>query len=400
MVDQVIDRPSEIEDEELLVASQYRLMWWRFKRHKPAMISSLILLAFYMIFPTAELLGIGEPGRVQTRYGFIRPQALKLFDGASFSLHVNEVRKFRDPSTHKVDYEVLPDEKIPVGLFVQGYRYHWLGIVESRRHLIGFSFPEFWASPETKAMDNKQRGEALDALLRPRPSLFLLGSDKLGRDQFSRMLLAFRISLSIGIVGVVLAFLGGIILGGVSGYYGGLVDTIVQRIIEIFNAVPSLPLWIGLSAAVPRDWSVLQVYFAITIILSIFMWTGTARVVRGKFLSLRTEDFVMAAQIAGAGEGRIMFRHMLPSFYSHIIAQVSLAVPGMILGEVALSFLGLGLRDPAVSFGIMLQQAQNPQVVALYPWLMFVAIPVIIIILCFNFMGDGLRDAADPYGSR
>ena len=183
-------------------------------------------------------------------------------------------------------------------------------------------------------------------------------------------------------------------------YYGGIVDTIIQRAIEVIQSVPTLPLWIGLSAAVPRDWGVLQVYLAITIILSVLGWTGTARVVRGKFLSLREEDFVMAAQIAGANEGRIMFRHMLPSFYSHLIAQVSLSIPGMIIGEISLSFLGLGLRAPAVSYGIMLQQAQNPQVVALYPWLMFVAVPVIFIVLAFNFLGDGLRDAADPYGGR
>jgi peptide/nickel transport system permease protein len=400
MVEQVVEQPQDGEDEELLIASQYRLMWWRFRRHKPAVIATLILGLFYLIFPTAELLGIGEPGKVQTRYAFIRPQALRFFDAGSLSPHVNGVRRFRDPSTHKVDYEVLREEKLPVGIFVQTYKYRWMGFYETRRHVLGFSFPEFWDSPETQAMDKDEVGGALDKMLRERPSLYLLGSDKLGRDQYSRMLLAFRISLSIGIVGVFIAFIGGIILGGVSGYYGGLVDTVIQRIIEIFNSVPALPLWIGLSAAVPREWGVLKVYFAITVILSIFNWTGTARVVRGKFLSLRTEDFVMAAQLAGANEGRIMFRHMLPSFYSHIIAQVSLAVPGMILGEVALSFLGLGLRDPAVSFGIMLQQAQNPQVVALYPWLMFVAIPVIVIILAFNFMGDGLRDAADPYGSR
>jgi len=399
MVDQVIQQVEGVEDEELLIASQYRLMWWRFRKHKPAVIASLILAAFYLIFPTAEILGIGEPGRVQTRYAFVRPQALHLFDGTSFSPHVNALRRFRDPATHKVDYEVLR-EKLPVSIFPKTYKYYWMGFYETRRHILGFSFPEFWDSPETQAMDEREVGAALDTMLRDRPSLYLLGSDKLGRDQYSRMLLAFRISLSIGVIGVVLAFFGGIVLGGVSGYYGGLADTVIQRIIEIFNSVPALPLWIGLSAAVPRDWGVLKVYLAITIILSIFNWTGTARVVRGKFLSLRTEDFVTAAQLAGANEGRIMFRHMLPSFYSHIIAQISLSIPGMILGEVALSFLGLGLRDPAVSFGIMLQQAQNPQVVALYPWLMFVAIPVIVIILAFNFMGDGLRDAADPYGSR
>jgi peptide/nickel transport system permease protein len=197
---------------------------------------------------------------------------------------------------------------------------------------------------------------------------------------------------------VTIALLGGVVMGGVSGYYGGWVDTIIQRIIEVKSAIPTLPLWMGLSAAVPQDWSVLQVYLGITVVLSIFAWTGMARTVRGKFLALREEDYVMAARLSGASESRIMFRHMLPGFYSHLIATISLSIPGMIVGETSLSFLGLGLRPPAVSYGIMLIQAQNPVTVALYPWLMFVALPVIVVILAFNFLGDGLRDAADPYG--
>jgi len=403
MVDQVADQaqPVREEEEEINVASQWRLMWWRFRRHKPAMVASGLLLFFYVLFPFAEFLGIGDPAQIRTQFHYLRPQALHLFDEGKFSPYVNGLRGFRDPFTAKKDYEVLGDEKLPVGFFVQGYKYKMLGLVESRRHLIGFTLPDFWDSAEVKAApDDKAVGKLLDKRLKERPSLYLLGSDKVGRDQYSRMLQANRISLSIGLVGVSLSFIGGIILGGISGYYGGVVDTFIQRIIELFNSVPSLPLWIGLSAAVPSDWSVLQVYLAITIILSLFQWTGTARVVRGKFLALREEDFVMAATLAGANEGRIMFRHMLPSFYSHIIAAVSIAIPGMILGEIALSFLGLGLRPPAVSYGIMLQQAQNPQVVALYPWLMFVAIPVIFIVLCYNFVGDGIRDAADPYGGR
>jgi peptide/nickel transport system permease protein len=403
MVDQVADQvqPVREEEEEINVASQWRLMWWRFRRHKPAMVATGMLLFFYVLFPFAEFLGIGDPAQIRTQFHYLRPQALHLLDEGKFSPYVNGLRGFRDPFTAKKDYEVLGDEKLPVGFFVQGYKYKMLGLVESRRHLIGFTLPDFWDSAEVKAApDDKAVGKLLDKRLKERPSLYLLGSDKVGRDQYSRMLQANRISLSIGLVGVSLSFIGGIILGGISGYYGGVVDTFIQRIIELFNSVPSLPLWIGLSAAVPSDWSVLQVYLAITIILSLFQWTGTARVVRGKFLALREEDFVMAATLAGANEGRIMFRHMLPSFYSHIIAAVSIAIPGMILGEIALSFLGLGLRPPAVSYGIMLQQAQNPQVVALYPWLMFVAIPVIFIVLCYNFVGDGIRDAADPYGGR
>ena len=378
MAEQVVVQPVEslAEEEEVFVASQWRLMWWRFKKHKPAIISGIILSFFYLIFPFAEFVGTGDPALSSQSHHLLRPQPLRFFDEGSFSPHVNRLEGFRDENFKK-SYRALPDERMPVGFFVHGFKYDFLGFIETDLHLIGFS----------KAED-----------LEERPSLYLLGSDKVGRDQFSRLLLSTRISLSIGLVGVAMSFLFGITLGGISGFYGGAIDTVIQRIIEIMIAVPTLPLWMGLSAAVPDDWSVLQVYLAITIILSIFGWTGMARVVRGRYLSLREEDFVTAAVIAGSGEGRIMFRHMLPSFYSHIIASVTLAIPGMIIGETSLSFLGLGLRPPAVSYGVMLQQAQNPQTVALYPWLMFVAIPVIIIILCFNFLGDGLRDAADPYG--
>ena len=392
------------DNEEILIATQYQLMWWGFKKHKPAMISGVVLLIFYILFPIAEFMGIGDPAQVRTQFHYIRPQALHFFestvDGNKFNPHVKGVRGFRDPLTHKKDYEVLDDEILPVGLFQTSWDYKFLGIIETRKHLIGFKHDEFWSNPKRDEQTPEQLAKSLDRELKKRPSLYLIGSDKVGRDQWSRLLLSNRISLSIGLIGVALSFLFGITLGGISGYYGGIVDTIIQRVIEVIQSVPTLPLWIGLSAAVPRDWGVLQVYLAITIILSVLGWTGTARVVRGKFLSLREEDFVMAAQIAGANEGRIMFRHMLPSFYSHLIAQVSLSIPGMIIGEISLSFLGLGLRAPAVSYGIMLQQAQNPQVVALYPWLMFVAIPVIFIVLAFNFLGDGLRDAADPYGGR
>jgi peptide/nickel transport system permease protein len=400
MVDQVVQQAQPFEEEEVFVASQWRLMWWRFKKHKAASVSAVILGVLYLIFPSAEFLGIGDPAKVRTQFQYVRPQALRFFDDGKFSPHVNALRKFRDPYTHKVDYEIQPDDKLPVGFFVQGYKYKWLNVYETRRHLIGFSFPEYWNDPETKAMEEKEQNQGLAKALRKRPSLYLLGSDELGRDQYSRLLLSFRISLSIGLVGILLSTVAGIVIGGISGYYGGFADLAIQRVIEIFDAIPGLPLWIALSAAVPQGWGILQVYFALTIILSIFGWTGMARVVRGKFLALRVEDFVMAAQLAGANEARIMFRHMLPSFYSHIIATASFIIPSMILGEVALSFLGLGLRAPAVSFGVMLQQAQNPSVVALYPWLMFVAVPVIVVVLTFMFVGDGLRDAADPYGRR
>jgi peptide/nickel transport system permease protein len=228
--------------------------------------------------------------------------------------------------------------------------------------------------------------------------LFLLGTDRLGRDVLSRVIFGARLSLSIGLVSVALSFLLGIVFGGVSGYYGGWVDTVVQRVIEFLRSIPRIPLWMALAAAVPPKWPVEYTYFTITLILSLVGWTGLARVVRGRFLSLREEDFVLAARLSGARERRIIFRHMLPSFTSHIIASLTLAIPGTILGETALSFLGLGLREPAISWGVLLQEAQNVQAVALSPWLMLPALPLIITIMAFNFLGDGLRDAADPYG--
>ena len=227
--------------------------------------------------------------------------------------------------------------------------------------------------------------------------IFLLGTDIQGRDMWSRIWVASRLSLSIGLVGVTLTLFFGITLGGISGFYGGFIDTIIQRIIEIIRAIPTIPLWMALSAAMPFSWSIVQIYFSITLIISLFAWTDLARVVRGRFLSLREEDFVTAAVLSGANERRIIFRHVMPSLYSHIIAAVSLAIPLMIISETALSFLGLGLQAPAISWGTLLQGTQNVQSVALYKWLMIPAFPVVGSILLFNFLGDGLRDAADPY---
>ena len=368
----------EQEEEEVFIASEWRLMWWRFRKHKLAIAATVVVGVFYITFPLAEFLGFGDPAATATKFHLLRPQPLRFFADGGFRPHINGLKSFRDPDTFRRDYQIVEDVKYSVGFFTRGFKYSFLGFIKTDRHLIGFSDPEH--------------------NMRDHPSLYLLGSDTVGRDQWSRLMLATRISLSIGLVGVTLALFIGIILGGASGYYGGILDTIIQRIIEIMIAVPTLPLWMGLSAAIPRDWPVLRVYFAITVILSIFQWTTLGRVVRGRFLSMREEDFVMAARLAGSGEGRIMFRHMLPSFYSHIIAHITLTIPSMIISETALSFLGLGLIPPAVSYGVMLKEAQNPQTVAVYPWLMFVAIPVIVVILSFNFMGDGLRDAADPYG--
>jgi peptide/nickel transport system permease protein len=230
-------------------------------------------------------------------------------------------------------------------------------------------------------------------------SLFFFGTDSLGRDIFSRTLNGATISLSIGLVGVAISFILGAVIGGFSGYYGGAFDTVVQRFIEFLSSIPTIPLYLALSAAIPKEWSQLQVYFTISIILSIQAWPGMARVVRGKLLQLREEDFVLDAQLAGASDWRIVVVHMLPAFASFLIVQLTLSVPGMILAETALSYLGLGLQDPIVSWGVLIQEAQNVQAILLYPWLMIPGIFIVVTVLAFNFFGDGLRDAADPYKS-
>ena len=302
------------------------------------------------------------------------PQPIHFFDEGKLSPHVCAMIGTRDTYTYKKTYEPNCDEKTPVKLFAKGFEYKWLNLIPMDRHLIGV--PEGYLAEE---------------------HIFILGTDILGRDMWSRIWVASRLSLSIGLVGVILTLFFGITLGGISGFYGGFIDTIIQRIIEIVRAVPTIPLWMALAAAMPFSWSIVQIYFSITLIISLFAWTDLARVVRGRFLSLREEDFVTAAVLSGADEKRIIFRHVMPSLYSHIIAAVSLAIPLMIISETALSFLGLGLQAPAISWGTLLQGTQNVQSVALYKWLMIPAFPVVGSILLFNFLGDGLRDAADPY---
>jgi peptide/nickel transport system permease protein len=375
-----VGRP-EVEDEfddvRLTVASQWQLVWWRFKKHRVAVACAILLALFYLVAMFAEFVAPYDPGQVNARYRFVQPSKVTLFDPDgefTFWPGVNPLTAARDPVTLRTTY--VPDESVwyPIQFFVRGAEYKLWGLFETDIHLFGLG---------------------ADA---PEQTLFLFGTDRLGRDVFSRVIYGARLSLSIGLVGVALSFLLGILLGGVSGYYGGWVDTVVQRVIEFLRSMPQIPLWMALAAAVPPRWPIEYTYLAITLILSLIGWTGLARVVRGRFLSLREEDFVLAARLCGAPQRRIIFRHMLPSFTSHIIASLTLAIPGTILGETALSFLGLGLREPATSWGVLLQDAQNVQAVALSPWLMLPAVPLIVTIMAFNFLGDGLRDAADPYG--
>ena len=365
------------ESERIFVATQWQLMWWRFRKHRLAVASAVLLAIFYMFAIAAEFLSSANPEISYVDVAYLRPQTIHWFDDGRFSPYVEGVTGSRDLQTFKLVYETHPEVKIPVSFFVRGWEYKFLGLIKMDRHLIG--------------IEGGHEGEY------GRAAPFVLGTDILGRDMYSRIITGTRISLSIGLVGVAISFVLGIVLGGLSGYYGGWVDNVIQRIIEITRSIPTIPLWVALAASVPRDWTIIKIYFAITVILSLIAWTELGRVVRGRFLAMREDDFIMAARIAGATDLRVIFRHMLPSFTSHIIAAATLAIPFMIISETALSFLGLGLRPPAISWGVLLQAAQNVQTIAVYPWLMIPAFLVVIAVLAFNFFGDGLRDAADPY---
>lgn len=359
------------EEAELYVASQWQLIWWQFRKHKLAMIGVLIIAFLYLLAIFCEFL---SPYTQTTRfpeYVNAPPQRVHFFDEGKFGLRpfVYGLKRERDPETYRRVYPVDKTKEYPIHFFVRGETYKFWGLFETDLHLFGV-----------------EEG-----------FVFLMGTDRLGRDLFSRTVYGARISLSIGLLGIALTFIFGLLLGGLSGYLGGVVDTIVQRTIDLLRSIPTIPLWMALAAALPRDWPPLRIYFGIVIILSVIGWTNLARVVRGKLLSLREEDFVMAARLAGSGTMRIISRHLLPSFASYIIVSLTLSIPNMILSETALSFLGLGLQPPVVSWGVLLQDAQHVRSVATYPWRLIPCLFVIVAVLMFNFLGDGLRDAADPY---
>ncbi len=364
------------EEEVLTSATPRQLMWWKFRKHRLAIISSIVLIVMYLLAIFAPFISPMDPNDFDAKYKFVPPMSLNFVDTqGNFHLlpGVNGLAASRDPETLRITYETDYSTWYPIHFIVKGASYRMLGIIQSDIHLFGM-------------------GEEADGL-----PVALMGTDRLGRDMFSRVLYGAQISLSIGLVSVFLSLALGIFLGGISGYYGGWIDNLIQRVIEFIRSIPTLPLWMALSAAMPIDWPQEWRYFGITIILSVIGWTGLGRQVRGRFLALRTEDFVLAARLSGAKDRRIILRHMVPSFTSHIIASLTLSIPGIILAETALSFLGLGLRAPVISWGVLLQEAQNIRTVALAPWLLLPGLAVVIAVLAFNFLGDGLRDAADPF---
>ena len=371
-VDIAVDNASA----RLAVASQWQLVWWAFRRHRLAMAGLVVTVIMYLIAILPGFFAVNDPSQQNARAAFHPPQALHLIDTSedgSWSVrpYIYPYVLKRDPKTLAAVYAQDRTRKVYLQIFAQGYEYSVFGLFNATTHLF--------------ASENA------------RQPLFFFGADRLGRCVFSRIMVGTQISLSVGLVGVFLALSIGIVLGGISGYYGGKIDFAIQRVIELVLSLPTIPIWLAASAAVPQNWPATLNYFMITLILSLTGWAQLARVVRGRFLSLRTEEFVTAARLDGASEARIIFRHMLPSFASHIIASISLAIPTMILAETSLSFLGLGLQPPTISWGVLLREAQNIRSIATAPWLFIPGVAVVIAVIALNFLGDGLRDASDPY---
>ncbi len=366
------DTGRDSQESRIYYASQSQLIWRKFVKHKLAVFSGLVILFMYLVVIFAEFVAPYNPNQRNTYYRYARPQIIRFVseDGFQFRPFVYGLEREMDPVTLRRSFHEDPSQVVPLQFFVRGHEYKLLGLIPTDRHLFGVEDDQV---------------------------VYLFGSDDLGRCVFSRIVLGARISMTIGLVGVFLSFVLGLFFGGLSGYYGGIVDKVIGRIMEILRSFPQIPLWMALSAALPDHWPIIRTYFAITLILSVIGWTDLARVARGKIYSLKNEDFVVAARLAGTSEPRIILEHLVPSFMSHIIAAITLAIPGMILAETSLSFLGIGLRPPAISWGVLLQAAQNIHTIVLAPWLMLPGVFVIIFVLAFNFLGDGLRNAADPY---
>jgi peptide/nickel transport system permease protein len=360
--------------------SQWALIGRRFRHHRLAVAALFILVVLYGLAAGAEFFAPYSREWRDLDHAYCPPQ-LPQFSWRH-GLHVAALRVNVDPLTYKKTYVEDPSDLIPLGFFVRGEPYRLWGWIPLERRFFGVKDA---AAPRADGR---------------RPTFYFLGADEYGHDLFSRLIHGSRISLSVGLVAIAVTFLLGVTIGGVSGYFGGAVDTFIQRVIEVANAFPQIPLWLAFGAILPAEWPPLSTYFAITLVLSLLGWTGLARVVRGKILSLREEDYATAARLLGASHARILFRHLLPGFTSHIIVVLTMSVPAMILGETSLSFLGLGLRAPIVSWGVMLQDCLSIQTVANYPWLLMPVVLIVLTVLSFNFLGDGLRDAADPYANK
>jgi len=359
------------EQERYFQASQWQIMWWKFRRHRIAVWSGIVLLLFYLCVPFAEIIAPYTPNERSNDHLYAPPQRLHLFhEGEFVGPFVYGMTSTINLETVRWEFQEDRDRIYPVRFFCLGSPYEFWGVIPGRFHLF---------CPAEGG------------------SLFLLGTDRLGRDVLSGLIYGARLSLTVGLIGVAISIVLGMVFGGIAGYFGGFIDSLIQRVIEILRSLPELPLWMALSAALPVTWSPVWIYFGLTIILGLLDWPGLARAVRSKLLALREEEYARAAVLMGARPSRVIRKHLLPGFTSHIIASATLSIPGMILGETALSFLNLGLRRPAVSWGVLLNEAQDITVVVIYPWLMAPVVPIIIVVLAFNFLGDGLRDAADPY---
>jgi peptide/nickel transport system permease protein len=357
-------------DQDIFTYSQWQLIWFKFRRHKLAVISLVFLIVLYAVIIFAQFFA-PYPMNERSKDIYRQPQGIHFVSEQGFQLRpfVYHMEGARDPETLQKVYEEDRSQTIDVRFFVRSWEYKLLGVIPSRLHLFGV-----------------EEGQ-----------INLVGTDNLGRDLYSRILMGGQVSLSVGVIGLLFTFILGCIMGGISGFMGGVVDMVIQRVIEFLRAIPQIPLWLSLSAALPPDWPPVQVYFGITIVLAIIGWTGLARVVRGRLIQVRSEDFVVAATLAGASDRRVIFRHMLPAMTSHLIVSLTLSIPGMILGETALSYLGLGLRPPVVSWGVLLQEAQKVDTLILHPWILVPAYFVVLFVLAYNALGDGMRDAADPY---
>jgi peptide/nickel transport system permease protein len=374
-LDSAGDAATTAAPEKRPSASQARLVWWGFRRHKVALASAVVVLFFFLIAVFAEFLAPFTTSKLNEFYTYAPPQRLHVIDnsdGLDIGPYVYAYDSTeQDPESLRIIYKEDKSQKVPIHFFAKGEEYRLFGVIPWDRHLIGPADPE--------------------------APMYLVGADRIGRDQLSRLIYATRISMSVGVVGVILAFALGIVLGGISGYFGGRIDTLIQRVIEFVMSIPTLPLWLGLTAAIPVTVGPIRRYFYISVILAVLAWTTLAREVRGRFLALREEDFVTSARLDGSTRRRVMFRHMLPSTTSHLIAALTLSIPGVILAETALSWLGVGLQAPVVSWGVLLNDAQSVRVIGSAPWLLLPGLAVVVAVLALNFVGDGLRDAADPY---